>query len=184
MDEVQEFEEQQRRRDEQVEASMREAGVQVDVPQQVDYFATDERYEVPLPDGVSIVICQTLNEGARKKYQNTITKDVTVKKGTGDASMRLASGDDRHALIASAVVDWNLVRDGKPVPFSKGSPGSTLSQFLEKAPPAVVDVIERAIRAKETWLIGEASLEDLLQQRDDLDELIEQKRRYEAGNSD
>ena len=174
---------QMRQRDEQVQAAMDEAGVGT-VPQQVDYFGCDEQYEVTLPDGASKVYCQKLNEGERKKYQNKVTKDVTLKKGTGDASMKLASGDDRHALLEAAIVGWNLVRNGEPIAFSKGSAGSTLALFLQKAPPEVVDVIEREIRKHETWIIGETSLDDLLRQRDELDELIEQKRKYEAGNGD
>ena len=71
------------------------------------------------------------------------------------------------------------VRNGtlEPVPFKDGP----LSDFLEKANPIVIDVIDKAVRKQNSWLMADVTLEDLEKQREELDEQIEKKRREEEG---
>jgi hypothetical protein len=91
--------------------------------------------------------------------------------------MKMATGDERHALLESAIVGWNLVRanakDGtvSPITFSPGA----LKQFLDKAPPGVIDRIEKDIRDKNPWLVGDVTIEDIDEQIAELNELREKK---------
>src|SRR5690606_12174048 len=89
--------EQQQERGEQAEAAMRAAGQPDSTPVQADYFAFDKTEKVMLPDGVSWVEVKVLNEGARRKYLNEVNKEVRLQRATGDAVMRLASGDERKS---------------------------------------------------------------------------------------
>lgn len=148
----------------------------------IDYFACDETYKVMLPDGVQWLECKTLNEGDRKKYQSSVNRDLTIKKSTGDAQLRLSQGEERHALIQAAVKDWYVLRNGNPVPFTKGSRNGALENFLEKVPPSIVDHIFKHISEKETWLNGDITVEDIDEQISQLNELRETKIKERAGN--
>lgn len=153
-----------------------------EVPSMVDYFACDETYKVMLPDGVQYFECKTLTEGDRKRYQSKTNRDLTIKKSTGDATMRLSTGEERHALIEAATMGWHIFRSGEPVTFSKGSPGSELSKFLDKVPPTVVDHIYKQISEKETWITGDISIADIDEQIEQLQQLRETKVKEQAGN--
>jgi hypothetical protein len=149
---------------------------------QADYYGTDEKYTVTLPDGITFVECKTMTEGDRQKYQSSVNRDVRVSRQSGDMHLKLSTGEERMALLTAVIVGWNVVRAGAPVPFSKGSPGSELNKFILQAPPSIVDHIERSIRRKETWLLGEATVEDLDAQIAELTELREKKAAEEVGN--
>ena len=149
----------------------------------VDYFACDETYKVMLPDGIQWLECKTLNEGDRKRYQSKLNKDLTIKKSTGDAQLRLSQGEERHELIKAAVTGWNVMRAGKPLPFSKGSDGSNLTQFINAVPPSVVDHIFKQISERETWLAGDISVEDIDEQMKQLQDLRDTKVKERAGNA-
>jgi len=164
------------------EASMRSQGIPDRTSVQADYFGFEERQVCNLPDGVSWIEHQTLNEGARREYLNKVNKEVAIKRLSGDAVMKMQSGDDKHALLEAAIVGWNLTRAGQPVPFSKGSRGSTLSQFLEKTDPKIVDIIEKDVRKHNTWLMVDLSVEDIQKQIDELEEMKAVKIKEEAGN--
>jgi hypothetical protein len=136
-----------------------------------------------LPDNKSYVEIAALNEGRRRKYLNTVNREVTVMKATGDAKMTLANGDERRILLQQAIVGWNLVSRNKssgeiqPVTFNS----SRLLDFLENANPRVIDIIDKAVREQNPWLQNDVTLEDLLKQRDELEEQIEKKRAEEEG---
>lgn len=164
------------------EAAMRAQGISDTTPVQADYFGFSETHQVYLPDGVSWIEHQTLNEGARREYLNKVNKEVAIKRLSGDAVMKMQSGDDKHALLESAIVGWNLSRGGQPIPFSKGSKGSNLSQFLVMADPKVVDIIEKDVRKHNTWLMADLSVEDIQKQIDDLEEMKSVKIKEEEGN--
>lgn len=159
------------------EEAMRAAGVATETGVYVDYFDFDETRRVKLPDGNQWVEIQVLNEGARRKYLNSTNRDVTIARATGDAKMKIASGDDRHALLKSAIVDWNLRTKNKksgelePIGFSE----QALSRFLEAAPPTIIDLIEKEVRKDNPWLVAEVSVEDIDEQIKELQELREQK---------
>ncbi len=171
----------ERRRVESADAAMREQGISTETPVQADYFGFEEYEDVHLPDGISTITIQALNEGARRKYQNTLNRDVTIKKNSGDATMRIAAGQEKKELLTASIVDWNLkrTREGKRenVPFKT----SNLNDFLDKAPPRIIDLIEKAIRKLNPWLQSEMSLADIDQEIANLQEIRDQKVKEEEG---
>jgi hypothetical protein len=174
-----EYHERMERRDQ----AMRDAGVAADETVQVDYFGFEETEHVFLPDGKSHVTIQALNEGGRRRYLNRVNREVKIAKQTGDAIMQLANGDERRILLAEAIVGWNLVRRNKndgtvqPLIFNEAK----LNDFLTTANPKVIDIIDKAVRAQNPWLMADVTLEDLLKQKDELEEQIEKKRAEEEG---
>jgi hypothetical protein len=130
---------------------------------------------VELPDGESWIEHQVLNEGARRKYMNETNREVRLQK-TGDAFMKMATGDERHALLESSIVGWNLVRADKTgeIKVLSYNP-QNLRSFLTAAPPAIIDLIEKDIRDKNPWLVGDVTIEDIDQQIEELQDLREKK---------
>ena len=176
-----EHEAEQARRAQIAEAAMEEQGVSSSLPVQADYFGFTETHRVMLPDGISWIEHQTLNEGARRQYLNKVNKEVAIKRVSGDAVMKMQSGDDKHTLLEAAIVGWNIIQGGKPLTFSKGSKGSTLNQFLEAAPPKIVDIIETDVRKHNPWLMADLSVEDIDKQIEELNTMREAKLKEEAG---
>jgi hypothetical protein len=138
----------------------------VDVAQD-DYFGFAETHRVQLPDGKSYIEHATLNEGARRKYLNATNRDVRIERGKGDAHINMAPGDERRSLLETAITGWNLVRDGKPVPFDKGN----LQKFLDTANPKIIDIIEKDVRLKNPWLLNEMTVEDIDREIEALQEM-------------
>lgn len=161
---------------------MEAAGVASTVGAQQDYFGFEETHTVYLPDNVSYIQHQTLTEGQRRQYLNKVNRDVRVSKATGDAILSMKSGEENHALLEAAIIGWNLTRNGQPVPFSKGSPGSTLSQFLDKTNPKIVDMILKDIRKKNPWLMSELSVEEIDKEIEALQEMRAERLKEEEGN--
>lgn len=156
------------------------------LPVQADYFSFGETFQcffaAKYGDTISYVEHKSLNEGSRRRYLNEVNREVTLMRGSGDAKMKLASGDEKHLLLEEAIVGWNLVRDGKPLPFSKGSPGSNLNQFLAAADPAIIDVIEKDIRKHNPWLLAEVTVDGIKQQIKDLEETLDELVERDRGN--
>lgn len=174
--------EEMEQRHSQIEQAMESAGVATTQHQQQSYFGFDERFQVVLPDGISFIEHKVLNEGARKVYLDNLNREVAIKKVSGDAHMKLQSGSDKHRLLEAAICGWNLLdKDLNPLTFSKGSPGSTLMQFLEQASPSIIDLIEKDIRKHNPWLMSEMSVEDIDKQIEELHEMREVKVKEEAG---
>ena len=163
---------------------MESTGANTNEHVQVDYFGFDETFKVYLPDGVSYIEHSVLNEGSRRKYMNSVNREVRLQK-SGDAFMKMAGGDERHALLEAAIVGWNLTRydqrsgEYKNVRFNK----QELQAFLDVAPPSVVDVIEKDIRDKNPWLTGDVTIEDIDEQMAELKELREKKVQEAEGNA-
>lgn len=147
------------------------------IPVQVDYFSYSENANVLLPDGVSFVTIKKLNEGDRKKYQNATNREIALGSRGGDAKVKLAPGDDRHALLRTSVIGWNLTQAGNPVPFTLHA----LDMFLARTDPAVVDLIEKEIRKFNPWLLGELTVEQIQTEIDSLEELKQVKLKEEEG---
>jgi hypothetical protein len=154
---------------------------------EVDYFGFSSTQQVYLPGSkTQFVVIKALPEGEKKNYQNKTNRHVTIKKGTGDAEMQMRAGDERHVLLMEGIVDWHLLRrspdlnGGQPtlVAFSK----SELRMFLDVADPRVIEHIEKELRKMNPWLMAEMTLEDMIKERDNLDEMIDAKRREEEGN--
>lgn len=146
---------------------------------QQSYFGFAETKQTFFPDGVTFVEHRTLNEGDRRQYQNETNREVTFKRGTGDASMKMRPGDEKHLLLGMAVVGWNLIDMNKqPVPFSRRN----LEAWLAQADPKIVDLIEKDIRKNNSWLLADMSVEDIDRQIDELREMRETKLKEEEGN--
>lgn len=158
------------------------------LPVQADYFAFGEVFKCffaeKYGDSTSYVEHKTLNEGSRRKYLNQVNREVTLMRGSGDAKMKLASGDEKHLLLEEAIVGWNLVRadrngDLQPVRFDR----SGLQDFLSKADPKIIDVIEKDVRKHNPWLLAEVTEEGIMEQIKDLEETLEEIRERDRGNS-
>ncbi len=148
-------------------------------PAAVDYFDFDETERVTLPDGTSWVAIRKLNEGDRIKYQNAINKDVTVNSNTKDAKIRTAPGTDRKILLEEAICDWNLQRGGVSVPFSQ----KACTEFLNKTDPRIIDLIEKAVRKSNSWLLADMTVEEIDKEIADLQELRETVEKEEAAKN-
>jgi len=150
---------------------------------QVDYFGFARSLRHYLPDNITWVEFEVMNEGKKSKFQKATQRSLTIKKGSGDASTSLDQAAERHALILESLTDWNLKRRGSSIPFNKGQ---ALRDFLELADPQVIEGIELAIRKANPWLLGEMSSEDIQQQIDELGDLLviaQERERGEASSA-
>lgn len=163
----------------QIEQAMKDEGVNPFDKVQEDYFGFDESQRIMLPDGVSWVEQKVFNEGQRRKYLNTVNRDVRIAKGSGDAIMKMAPGDERKQLLMAAIVDWNMKRNGEPIPFSTRN----LEQFLDVAPPRIVDLIEKEVRKANSWLQADMSVEDIDREIASLEEIRKVKIEEEEGKA-
>lgn len=145
-----------------------------------EYWGTDETHRFPLPDKVQYIEIKVMTEGERAKYQKMTNQDLVVQQDRS-ARVKVDPARDRHHLIISSVVDWYIFRSGQPVPFSKGSPGATLEQWLQVAPPKIVDDLEFFIRTKNPWMQADMSVEDIDSEIERLNELRKQAEEREAG---
>lgn len=140
-----------------------------DVPQYIDFFDVLEQFTFEFPDGVQYVILKAMTEGDRKRYLNKTNREVRMNTGTKELKMQAAAGDDKHALLELCITGWNVLRQGRSVPFSN----QNLKAFLDGAPPSLIDRIEKRIREINPWLLGdEDSLETLYEERDELENRI------------
>jgi hypothetical protein len=145
----------------------------------VDFFSFSETTEYELRDTGQYVTIKRMTEGDRRKYLNATSREINFD-GAGHTSMNLKPGDDRRALLEVALVDWSLLRNGKPIPFNTGN----LRQFLDSADPALVDAIDKAVRDYNPWLMADVTLEDIDEQIADLEDLRRKKLAELEGNGD
>lgn len=169
-------------RDAAVEAEMAAAGVSTSTPVQQDYFGFGESHKVMLPDGASYIEHQSLNEGGRRRYLNSVNREIRVQRQSGDMLMKMATGDELHVLLEEAITGWNLTRNGAPVTFSKGSKGSTLNLFLESASPQIVDLIVKDVRKHNPWLLADVTVEGIDEQIEELQEMRRKLLGEQEGN--
>jgi len=166
------------RRAAQVEDAMRAQGVPVEERVQEDYFGFEDIRNVFLPDGISFISHRVMNEGKRRQYLKMVNRDIRVQR-TGDAYLKSSPGEDRYALLRTAICGWNLQRNGVPVPFSERS----LNDWLEVANPRIVELVEKDIRMSNPWLLQDLSLEDIDNEIKNLQDLRERKVEEEEGNA-
>lgn len=149
-----------------------------------DYFGFDEDHEFVFPDGVSKIFFKALNEGDKARYQREINRDVQLERSTGNARIKTDPAGERHALIEASVTGWNLRRNGEPVVFSKGSKGTTFSQWLNNTNPKLVEALEEAIRKANPWLVADMTVDQIDEEIDRLKEqretLIREEKEKEA----
>ena len=159
--------------------AMAKAGVSATETVQADYFAFEETYRVPLPDGASWVEHKALNEGSKRQYLNSVNREVKFDRSSQNASINTAPGDERFTLLKAAICNWNLMRNGAVVTFND----SNLREFLDKANPKIVDVIEQDIRIKNPWLLNEMSVEDIDREIASLQKMREARVKEEEGKA-
>lgn len=162
---------------EQIESAMIAAGRSPYESAQADYFGFEETRTFTLPDGVSFIEHRVLNEGQRRKYLNAVNREVKVQRVTGDALMKMQPGEEKKVLLEMAICGWNLQRTGNPIAFTKPN----LADFLDKASPRIIDLIEKEVRKANPWLMSEMSLEDIDKEIQTLQEMREQKVQEEEG---
>ena len=157
------------------EQAMQDAGVPIEEPVYADYWSFDERPQWFFPDNKQWIEFKALNEGERKEFQKLINKDLTIKRATGDATVRTDVAEERYQLVMKSVTNWNVYRNGQPVPFGKEGRGSMLAQWLEHTNPKLVDDLEFAIRKANPWMQSDnMSIEEIDKEIDRLTELRKQ----------
>jgi hypothetical protein len=165
-------------RAEAVEAEMEAQGQPTTEAVYEDYFGFDDGGRVTLPDGVSWVEFRVMNEGLRRQYLNSQNKKVTIRRGSGDAEMEMAPGDDKYNLLRVTLTNWNLRRNGQPVRFNKVE----VDRFLENANPKIIDLIHREVTLAHPWLLDDMTLEDIDQEIENLNKMREVVEKREQGN--
>jgi hypothetical protein len=148
-----------------------------DPSQQEDYFGFDDSRKFVFPDGKSYIEFKILNEGDRRRFQNSTASDVRLDRSTGNATVRTAAGDQRYELLMAAIVDWNLVRNGGLIPCTKENKG----KFLTAANPRIIDSLEKAVRLANPWLLSDMTVEDIDKEIESLQELRAKVEEEEAG---
>lgn len=133
------------------------------------------------PDGQQYIEYTSFTHGQRSLYNSRVSKELTIERATGNARMKADLAGDTNILLDTAITNWYVLRAGQPVPFSKGSPGSNLSQFLAQADPVLVDDLEKAIRAANPWLNGEPTVEEIDKEIEQLQRDREDAVRREQG---
>ena len=144
---------------------------------QDDYFAFEIMGRTMFPDGISWVEHAVMNEGARRKYLKAVNREVRVQKTTQDAILNMSPGEERTELLRSTIVGWNLARGGERIPFTT----QNLNEFLVKADPKVINLIDKDVRLANPWLLNEMSIEDIDREIAELGELRAKKVEEEEG---
>jgi hypothetical protein len=127
---------------------------------------------------VSYIEHKPLNEGKKKAFQDKTSRDLVLQRG-GDARMSVLQGTERHELLHAACVDWNLMRGGKAIPFTKVQ----FNDFLTLADPVVVEGLEKAVRKANPWLLAEMKASDIRKEIENLEEMLVEAEKREAGEA-
>lgn len=159
--------------------------------QYTDYFGFSKTHRYMMPDGRQWIEFKTLAEGDLALHQQILNRDITVEKNTGNARIKINQVEERHALLQVAVVGWHMVRWNdrasrfEEVPFSKGSKGSTLTQWIQAADPNIVADLDETIRKINPTLLAanNETLEAIDKQIADLEEQKQRIIERMQGNS-
>jgi hypothetical protein len=158
-----------------------------------NYYGFSQTHIFELPDGVQFIEFQTLSEGGKAKFQEETSSDITLRRSTGDASIRATPSRERHALLTASVTGWHMLRpkpgavppftraNMQPVTFSKGTPGSEFEKWLQVADPKLIERLETAIRKANPWLLGEMKSEDIKEEIARLEEMYQTAVEREQG---
>lgn len=139
--------------------------------QQIDYFGFQQTSRYTFPDGITYFELKAMNEGEKSKFQKLTQRDLVLEKNSGNARFKMDPATERHELIKSSVVGWNLKRNGVPVPFEQVGRANPLNDFLELADPKIVEEIELAIRKLNPWLLNDMTVEEIDKQIEELQDL-------------
>lgn len=123
-----------------------------------------------LPDGIQYIEYKPMNSGMRDEYEHRTQRDISVHSASKKMNMRLDPAKERAALLEISITGWNLLKPNKngelvQHPFSQPA----LREFLRMVDPSIVMDLETEIRRANKWLVGDASLEDLYEQREALE---------------
>lgn len=149
------------------------------IPVQQDYFGFGKRFKFYLPDGVTYIEYKEMTEGDRAKFQSLTSRDMTLERRSGNARIAVNPAEERHALIKSAVSNWNLKRAGRVCDFSL----RMLDDFLQLADPAIIDSLEEEIRKANPWLTSDMTVEDIDKEIENLQEMREEVIKRKEGES-
>lgn len=152
---------------------------------QQDYFGFGATEIFTFPDGVSFIEFRSMNEGEKKNYQDKTSQDLVLERNSGNARMKMNAGTERHELIKTCAVSWNLTRGGKPLPTDlKANQGKVaLGDFLTLADPKLVEDLEKAIRKANPWLLQDMKVEDIDREIANLEEMRAEAVKREAGEA-
>jgi hypothetical protein len=148
-----------------------------DLPAQEDYFGFSETHRFYFPDKVTFIEFKSMNEGDKAKFQKMTQKDLVLERQSGNARMKVDPATERHELIRTCVVDWNLTRGGAPVKFSDVQ----LRDFLKLANPKLVEDLEKEIRKHNPWLLQDMTVEDIDREIENLREMRKVAEERERG---
>jgi hypothetical protein len=158
-----------------------------------DYYAFDEREKWYFPDGKQWIEFKKLSEGDRAKYLKDTRSDVRLNQKTNEAVIPFDQSGDRKSLLLHSITDWHMVsfvgegasRRVMPLPFQPGGhKGGPVAQWIDRANPAILGQLEKAIRKANPWLLNEMSAEQIRKEIADLEELLvaAQEREESEGN--
>lgn len=154
------------------------------------YWGTDEVHRFWLPDGKQYFDIKPLDEGGKARFQKTTNKGIRMNQRSNEAHLDVDPAEERHQLIRSSVVSWNIMQpapDGTfsqfPCPDGDAQRTRQIDVMLTKFNPKIIQDLEFFIRTKNPWMQADQKLEDLLEQREELEVLIKQAREREAGEA-
>lgn len=157
--------------------------------QVANYWGTDERHKFHLPDGVQWFEFKIMDEGAKSKFQKLTNQDLTINRDN-TAKVRMDPAAERHTLITQSIVDWYLYmpkkgQEGVPNPEMEQANFSSamLNNWLEHAPPKLVEDLEMEIRKANPWMQADMTSEAI---QKEIDRLYEEKAKAlerEAGEA-
>lgn len=149
----------------------------VEAPMQEEYYGFIEDHKFYFPDEVTYIQFQAMNEGLKKRFQRTTSRDVVLERSSGNARMKVDPGQERWDLLEACVNDWNLIRNGKLVPFS----ARALKEWLELANPKLVEDLELAIRKVNPFLLADMTVADIDKEIENLKEMRKVAEERERG---
>jgi hypothetical protein len=150
-----------------------------------DYWGVDETLRHYLPDGKQYFEFRVMDEGARSRFQKLTNEDMTVMRDN-TAKVRMDPVAQRHTLIKESVVGWFLMQKMPDGTWTEAPPPTAqnkrpIDQWLEKAPPKIVDDLEFAIRKANPWMQADMNLEEVDKEIERLYDLRKQIVARESG---
>ena len=147
-----------------------------------DYWGVSETRRYTLPDGKQWIEFKIMDEGDKTKFQKMTNSDLIVQR-SGDSRIKIDPARERHELIKSSVTNWNLMQkhpDGEwhPAPFAGNR---SIEQWLEKAPPKIVEDLELEIRKANPWMQADMSVDEIDKEIERLNDLRKLARERELG---
>jgi hypothetical protein len=148
-----------------------------------NYWGTDETHRHYLPDEKQFFEFKIMNEGAKARFQRMTNQDLTIKQG-GEAKVRMDPANERHTLIKESVTGWLLYMPDKENQMVQASfTPAMLDNWLNMAPPKIVEDLELAIRKANPWMQADMKSEQIREEIKRLEDLLREKLAEEAGES-